>query len=736
MKIGLLFRNYIQNLRRETKKNSGAIFIWVAVIALALLLGVFRISFVDTIASYLFNALAILVNAITKLVNAVFIFLSGLVADTLDVVSQFNPFDTSSGLANTQARTGIEAPAITLWKIIKTISYVFLVFFALISFFLWIKGDDHLAQKQLFNIIIVALFINFSFFLVREVFSIAWVIEKKITSGINVNTPEENSSTTGAGIGTFLYASFLQIDFYGKTEAFIKSLYQEKKVSVPSPKVSNSGVLDSKTADMEGNFVTPLLEILAYFSNIAITLLIFIVLCVFTIFYFVRYIVITWVASISSLAFASYAFPKFEGVLGQSLSGFSNFFDMWFRYFIKWTTVMPTLIFLVLLGVIIQTNILPAKSDNINLSSNINESLVQFVSILLFLIIWYVYAIIIASGMSNGLAKIITFAVLNALGSIGMLTAKKTFNTVGKPPIGRMMLEVGNRLSESDRVKKQNWLSRRLFNISEKLKEMGESYLGERIKSDTDYIRRRVGGIIKNMEDETDPRKINQFTQELNNLMQSFKTNGRALTEIASLLRGLDANKKIQILQNSNLLSSLNEIASNQKLPPVVKNALFGSLAQDLQVRHVLDLLKNDTIATQLPNELIQRMSQKSQNVFKNINSLIEQVNKSHGIDQTIINYLSDREEILEEIDSFNQLLNSRKIDLNNRKQIISNLIGSSLNRSGGRKIVHVNGGFHGIKDGDVKNAVKQKVNDYYNNNSTSVSDQDKPYFIAIANSP
>lgn len=735
MKIGLLFKNYIRNLRREIKRNRGQIdpvsvlaWVFIAMVG-AVVLGALGFKLADKTATSVFKGIAWFVNALTRLFNSLFIFLSGLVASALDTASQLNPFDTSSGLSNTQARSGIEAPALTLWKIIKTISYVFLVFFALISFFLWIKGDDHLAQRQLFNIIIVALFINFSFFLVKEVFSITWVLEKKLTSGANVEIQEENPLTTSAGIGTFLYASFIQIDFYNKTEKLITSL-QNKTSFTPS----------EESATDQREFVTPLLEILAYLSTLTITILIFLILCVIAVLYVVRYVVITWVASLSSLAFASYAFPKFEGVLGQSLSGFSNFFDMWFRSFIKWTTVIPIFIFLVLLGIIIQTNILPAKSDNVNLSAGLNESLVQFLSILLFLIVWYIYAIIIASGMSNVLAKITMFGVLNALGSTGMLTAKKTWNTFGKPLAGVTMLKAGDLLSGRDWLRKPVigfFGGRRLSNIGEKLRELGEGYLEEGLKSDLAYIQRRVGGIIKNIESETDPQKINQFTQELNNLMQSFKTNGKALTEIASLLNGLNPNKKIQILQNSNFLSFLNEIANNQKLSPVVKNALFGSLARDLQVEHVLDLLKDDKVAAQLPNELIQRMSKKPREVFKNINDLIDRVNNNQQIDRAIIDYLSDREEILEEIESFNQLLNSRNIkDQNTREQIISDLIATSLNRSGGRKIAHINAGFYSIKDQGIKGAIKRVVDNYHNASTWTISDQDKPYFNAIVNSP
>ena len=610
----------------------------------------------DCAGNLFFCGISLFIYAITWVIHHFLWTINlGLLAPITDLVSKLNPFE---GIDDPKIASKL--PVVVIWDILKNFAYIFLVFSALAAGYEWLLGDDASAKRLIFNIIVVALIISFTFVLVAESF----LVIKKIEDRIIGNVKEK-------GIGTF----------------FVSSLWQQNPFDIIR---AIAKVINDKNSGFRYLF-----EAMGYVFIIVFDMITFIIL-LFLIFLFIaRYIIMIFLAGTSSVAVATLTFPEFKGALGQIMSGF-RVFDTWLDYFVRWLFVVTIFVFLIILGNILKENTLEqlsnlglpvststtsyvppennfaqiisintlnaaTSSPNANPNQNNKEvdpllKLVQFVVLFLLLIGWYIISIIIANRISRSLgtlAKGIATAILLALGGI----AGKLLLTATQGTIGGVLSNIGKKIEEGvgvgGRFGWRSWVGQK---IGRPIKETGEEMIKKRYGLETEAIKTRISNIDEQLRKTTDPGQIQKLTSQLYQLVQQYKGNDYVLKSINESIKRMSPYSASKILASDENLRALGSsdvpqetreaviglvdklrkgdlkkmagearwMSTLREISPDVADTFIEKISKEFKETDVLDIISKDEIRGLIP-QLPENLRKTLNNITKGfVNALLE----------------------------------------------------------------------------------------------------------------
>jgi hypothetical protein len=308
-----------------------------------------------------------------------------VLSGVLNVVARLDPFSRDIGTV--------------VWRTLRDLAYIVLVFSALYAGFIWLFEGKGAAFSLIFNIILVALIINFSYAFVKLVFTIAFQIEDGISGG------------TKAQFGNFILGALWQGNFIGSWQSIIDkyNLINPKAINyLPNSEALSKLGFDRDIYDL---YLTKLLEkivntLFEIVNIIAVSLMPLMIAMVISgalammIFLFMyRFITIIRLLITSPLAILSLAYPN-KGPLGKYLPQFPFTFDNWLSEIVKWAVVIPIFMFMVVLGVVFQQNFVSMSQADVSME--------DFVFVFIFLLFWFVFSFNVASGLSGvsaGIAK-------------------------------------------------------------------------------------------------------------------------------------------------------------------------------------------------------------------------------------------------------------------------------------------------------------------------------------------
>ncbi len=272
---------------------------------------------------YLPCAFLRLIAAFVYVIAAGLNYINYIVASVVDYLSSLDPFGDNE--TERFKNLNMPNPVAILWSILVNISSIFLVFFALAAAFQYLFGEDALAKRNLFYILLIALLIQFSYLFVEQAFKLTFALEKGLSGGASNQ------------IGSIIAASFWLVK---PDEAF------EGLASNVVNVLSNASAGDKNVSFVKWAFVQLLQNIaLAFLQFIAL-----VVLIALAILFVARYLMIVVLTGLAPLAITSIAIPQFKGALGNITAKF-QFFDRWFNLLISWLLIIPVIV----LGLLICT---------------------------------------------------------------------------------------------------------------------------------------------------------------------------------------------------------------------------------------------------------------------------------------------------------------------------------------------------------------------------------------------
>jgi hypothetical protein len=494
---------------KETRAGIGEIVGWVKEKVKAV--GNFLSGVVDCTKDFFFCALSYFTYAVTKVVHWVLAWFNNqILAPLVGSVATLNPF----------YKEDPKSPVVVIWNILKSFAYIILVFSALAAAYEWLFGNDASAKRLIFNIIVVALIISFTYVLVRETFFVVRSLEEGITNN-QLNQ-----------LGTLIAASLWQKD--------------------PFETIDNiTNQIETKTGSRY------LIQAVFYIFIVVFDMITFIILTMILIFLIVRYIMIILLAGTSSIAAASLTFPEFKGIpaLGEMMSQF-RFATTWFEYFVRWLLVVPIFVILVILGNVLKENTLAQIGT---------PELIEFVILLFMFASWYIISIRIAiklSGTVGVFAKGLATAALLTVGGIaagGLMAAAR-----GR--VGGILKNVGEKIEEKAGVGGplgwRSWIGQK---IGVRTREIGEKMIERRYGLEAESVKRAIGRIDEQLKKETDPAKIQNLTSQLSQLAQKYKNNDYISKSIGESIRKISPSSAAKILASGENLKALASPDSSQE---------------------------------------------------------------------------------------------------------------------------------------------------------------------------
>jgi len=462
---------------------------------------------------------------------------NSLLSQAINGVSQLNPFIGKNGQET-------ESPVAIIWNILKSFAYIILVFSALAAGYEWLMGDDTSAKRLIFNIIIVALIISFTYVLVKE----AFLVIDSLESGLSGYSVENNQTISNSKIiGTIISASLWQGNPFEMVEKITKEVGSGENKEV----------------------IRYLAEAVGYIFIIALDMIIFIILII-TLFLFVaRYVIFIFLAGTSSAAIASLTFPEFKGVLGKIMSEF-RVFETWLDYFVRWLLVIPIFVILIILGNILKENVLTQIAG----SSANKISFEEFIILFILLTAWYLISIKIAvklSGIVGTFAKGVATAALLTVGGIAGKIAARTVQ--GK--VGGILSKVGGNLQEKvgtgGLLGWKSWVGQK---IGKPIKETGEKMIERRYGLEAESAKGTIGSIDEQLRKETDPAKIQNLTSRLSQLTQKYKGNDYVLKSINESIKKMSPYSASKILTSGENFKAL----ASPDAPQETREAVIGLL--------------------------------------------------------------------------------------------------------------------------------------------------------------
>ncbi len=656
----------------------------------------------DDLGSIFSKALAGFFVLIFQVIHSILWFLNWLLSVIVDIISNLDPFKE----VNNQ-----DPPVKTIWSVLVYFSYIIIVFSALLAAYEWLFGNDVSAKRLIFNLIIVALIINFTYVLAEAAFEIV----KKIEDGLFDKSIQDISNPNKKiGVGTFILNSLWQFDLYGELAKLFPS---EKKSNNTSNNTFNWKELANRLFYFFiGATVSFLLSPLSSFAFLGATgsimldlfnidhnqwlgkiftsifivvidMVIFIILFVLVVLYVMRYIIIIFLVGVSSIAVASLAFPRFEKIKAlENIASRFNLFDPWLNEFVKWLLVIPIFVILVILGNTLKANTLGQISlDQTNQSLN---TIIQFVLVLALLSGWYIMSLVVANQLSGRVGHFASAAATGFLVGIGGLAAagigfgamRFFAPTISK--MGKFLENTGDKLVS---MGGPGFLGNITYKLGTTVQKIGKQYSELPYKGDIEAIKAAFQSLIvrkakleEELERETDEKKRqeklkekNEITKRLGVLITDAEKRG-LLPYLSEDIKNLDDNKSLIALHKDPKI--LSKLYGNDK----TKNAILNRVKQ-LNDRGLAEVL-----------ETISEFSDKDYKDLKNqvINSILESTNigkKSLGKIKEIIKNPEKMEDLVDKLseDAKDNLIeNISKFGFEDVKNILTNLIQGQYKKS------------------------------------------------------
>jgi hypothetical protein len=465
-------------------------------------------------------ALSYFTYAITKAVHWVLAWFNNqILAPLVGSAATLNPF----------YKEDPKSPVVVIWNILKSFAYILLVFSALTAAYEWLIGDDASAKRLIFNIIVVALIISFTFVIVRETFFVVRSLEEGITNH------QSNQ------LGTLIAASLWQKD--------------------PFETIHN--ITNQIETEASSRY---LIQAVFYIFIVVFDMITFIILTMILLLFIVRYIMMILLAGTSSVAAASLTFPEFKNIpaLGEMMSQF-RFATTWLEYFVRWLLVVPLFVILVILGNILKENTLAQIGT---------PDFIEFVVLLFMLGSWYIISIIIANRISKGTGALAKGLATAALLTLGGIAARGLMTTV-QGTIGGILSKVGGGLQEGVGVGGtfgwRSWVGQK---IGKPVKEAGEKMIERRYKLDAEAVKARIKTIDEQLRKETEPEKIQVLTSQLANLTQQFRNVPYVLKSINEEIGAMSRSSFAKIAGSKEALS----LIAGKEVPQATREKVIGQI--------------------------------------------------------------------------------------------------------------------------------------------------------------
>jgi hypothetical protein len=574
---------------------------------------------VDCAKDFVFCALSYFTYAVTQVVHWVLAWFNNqILAPLVGSVATLNPF----------YKEDPKSPVVVIWNILKSFAYIILVFSALAAAYEWLFGNDASAKRLIFNIIVVALIISFTYVLVRETFFVVRSLEEGITN----NQLDK--------LGTLIAASLWQKD--------------------PFETIDNiTNQIETKAGSRY------LIQAVFYIFIIVFDMIIFVILFMTLVLLIVRYIMIIFLAGTSSIAAASLTFPEFKGIpaLGEMMSQF-RFATTWLEYFVKWLLVVPIFVILVILGNILKENTLAQIKA---------ESFVEFIVLLFMLGSWYIISIRIAvklSGAVGAFAKRLAIAALLTVGGIaagGLMAA-------ARGTVGGILYKVGGGLQNKVGVGGMFGWRSRIFHMTESMKGIGGKMLedqAKRLEKELEYLSWQLAQAAQTGNQQQIQKTSNQFADfirrhqnlfakdiskgideklSIKTIQRIMETDPQSLQTIVSQIQDQKIkNSFIDKLEKAADKGTLRKMAQQyadlfldanfRQFDPDIQKVFTKSIKNNFTEEDVLKILKDQKISGQidkLHTNVIQSFGRAAQDfvngiINQNVNTLANAISRFRG---------------------------------------------------------------------------------------------------------
>jgi hypothetical protein len=442
------------------------------------------------------------------IVHYFFYFINNYVlAYLVNVASDLNPFAETHG----------KSPALITWQVLQGFGFIILVFSALGAAYEWLLGDDATAKRMIFNIILVALLISFTYTLIQAAFYGVRNFEDGITNG------------QSRYIGTIMAISLWQKNPFEIVHQITQDL--DKQV---------------------GRDVMLLSRAVSYIGIIVFDMGMFIILVVTLTLFIVRYLYIIALTAVSPIAVATSVLPEFQKApFLKTIFSKLHLAGDWLELLVKWLLVVPIFVIFVLLCNITKENILA----NINLV-NLND-FVQYVMLFLGFGTCYALSIYGAVSLGGGVAawaKGIATTALLAVG--GAAAGALMYYTKGKA--GQFMARMGKAIEEKVGTGGTlGWRSVVSQRFGKAIREKGEEWIKARYGVDAEAAKAQVEAINQQLQRTTDPAQIANLAGQLTKLVQQYRNNDYVLNQIREAIRGISPTSAGKLLSDSGFLQEM-----------------------------------------------------------------------------------------------------------------------------------------------------------------------------------
>lgn len=561
------------------------------------------------LVSSLVEILAVIVKWVGWMIFHILMYVNlNWVAPITDNMIYLSPFDTSQGQMS---------PAEQIWFILKNFSYLILVFSALAAGFQWILGEDNNAKSLIFNIIIIALLIDFTFLFIKEAFSVVRAIEDGITGEIELRDANNRvtTSTASSKLGTLIAAAAWSMpDPREKIDEIVSNNIEMAKTA------AKVGKVDEDVEAIKNSFIA--LGVSLFFVTFA--MIIFIVLVVMAAIGLARYLILTFLTSVSAFAVASLAFPRFKPPLDALTSMVSGTFDGWLKHVVSWLLVIPVFAIMMILGLVIQKSFL-----GITNVASLNEA-VQFVLALIIIVGWFILSLYIAVQTSGKVGETAQGFAVNALKYTGVAPVRLLTSRPFAGTIGSMLERAGGALGRGAGM---SWLgrirhaaSKYALRTAEGWKQKGYGGMAEvagdrlkdaysrlaRAKTDEEKEKavKNLMGVINEIKARPEVARLSkEAIKQISGLaLQRIADNKEVLQEFMTTVSSLDAETQEGIVSRLDR-SSAEKILKYMKdgnfvkqiagLTPVLLNGLASKIAE-INPQDIIDLLQDNDFRNNL----------------------------------------------------------------------------------------------------------------------------------------
>jgi hypothetical protein len=472
----------------------------------------------------LFQALVGFLGLLVTIAGHLFYMFGNLAAYFINSFAIANPFSTA-------------AFAPTIWETFKNIAYVILVFMALYVGILYIVQREEQTKRLVFMIILVALSINFSFFIAKEIFLIFHTITVSLACLYGPGTANDCNS-----VGTAIFTSLAPLDVNGNHKTIMEELFKNTDLNNES--------------DLIWRFSSGLMTLVLFFVWTAL-------MFIFAGIFIGRFIMIALLTGLLPLALVSLATPWHK-----------NQWDDWWKSFLKWSAMPVILLLLILIGfgLIIQAFIPNTNNyDFVNLVEQGNDNRISATVAggggggdlsglitmfrFVFVVLYYAYVIHLAVGWSGSFGNFgfnaAKWAYISLLGGAVAAGGREAFNRTLRSPLSGGLKKVGNKLlgSRSETLQR---IGERISSfgetLSEPVKERREKLAKARVKAFEDkpdrlrqmIIEDKTGQMAKVVAEDLGKEKflslIRDFTPEQIN---QFRDNKAAIAQLAKITGAL-----------------------------------------------------------------------------------------------------------------------------------------------------------------------------------------------------